>query len=56
MAMSAEYNSKFATLHRLWWRVHMSEKFSRGTINHKQTNERTNKPTNEVQNNFTRTF
>ena len=38
MAMSAEHRSKFAALHRQWWRLHMSEKFSSGTINSKQTN------------------
>ena len=26
MTMSAEYRSKFAALHRQWWRLHMSEK------------------------------
>ena len=30
MAVCAEHRSKFATLHRLWWHFHMSEKFSRG--------------------------
>ena len=28
MAISAEDRSKFAALHRLWWRLQMSEKFS----------------------------
>ena len=37
MAMSDEHRSKFAALHRQWWRLHMSEKFSSGTINPKQT-------------------
>ena len=37
MALSAEQWSKFAVLHRQWWRLHMSEKFSSGTINSKQT-------------------
>ena len=31
MAMSAEHRSKFAALHRWWWRLHLSEKFSSGT-------------------------
>ena len=31
MAMSAEHRSKFAVLHRQWWRLHISEKFSNGT-------------------------
>ena len=34
MAMSAEHKSKFAALHRC---LHMSEKFSSGTINSTQT-------------------
>ena len=38
MAMSAEHRSKFAALHRPWWRLYMSEKFSSGTKSHKQTN------------------
>ena len=38
MAMSAEHRSKFASLHRQGWRLHMSEKFSSGTINPKQKN------------------
>ena len=25
MAMSVEHRSKFAALHRQWWRLHMSE-------------------------------
>ena len=36
MATSAEHRSKFVTLHWQWWRLHMSEKFSSGTINPKQ--------------------
>ena len=40
MAMSAEHRSKFAALHRQWWRLHMSEKFSSGTINSKQPNKK----------------
>ena len=36
MAMSAEHRSKFAPLHRQTWRLHMSEKFSSGTINSKK--------------------
>ena len=31
--MSAEHRSKLAALHWQWWRLHMSEKFSSGTIN-----------------------
>ena len=31
MAMRAEYASKFAALHRQWWCLYMSEKFSSGT-------------------------
>ena len=31
MTISAEHRSKFAALHRLWWRINMSEKFSSGT-------------------------
>ena len=39
MAIIAEHiRSKFAALHRQWWRLHMSEKFSSGTKTHKQTN------------------
>ena len=34
MAMSAEHRSQFAALHRPWYRLHMSEKFSSGTKNH----------------------
>ena len=34
MAMSVEHSSKFAALHRQWWRLHMS-----GTENPKQTNK-----------------
>ena len=45
MAMSAEHRSKFAALYRQWWRLHMSETFSSGTINSKQTNKQTNKHT-----------
>ena len=37
MAMCAEHRSKFEVLCRWWWRLQMSEKFSRGTLNHKQT-------------------
>ena len=40
MAMSAEHSSKFAALHRLWWRLHMSEKFRVGRLTpNKQTNK-----------------
>ena len=35
MAMSAEYRSTFAALHRQWWRLHRSKKFLRGTKNSK---------------------
>ena len=38
MAMTTEHRSKFAALHRQWWRLHMSEKFSSGTKNPKQKN------------------
>ena len=30
MAMSAEHRSKFAALHRQWWRLYMSENFRSG--------------------------
>ena len=36
MAMSAEHWSKFAAYRQQWWRLHMSEKLSIGTINPKQ--------------------
>ena len=36
MAMSAE---QFAALHRQWLRLHLSEKFSSGNKNSKQTNK-----------------
>ena len=39
MAMSAEHRSKLAAVHRQWWRLHMSEKFSSGMKNPKQTNK-----------------
>ena len=26
MVMSAKHRSKFAAIHRLWWRIHLSEK------------------------------
>ena len=42
MTISAEHMSKFTALHRQWWRLHMSEKFSSGTINSIQP---TNQPT-----------
>ena len=44
MVMSANHTSKFAALHRQWWRLHMSEKFSNGTINSKQINKTKTKP------------
>ena len=34
MAMSAEHRSQFAALHRQWYRLNISEKFSSGTKNH----------------------
>ena len=37
MTMSTEDKSKVAALHWFWWRLHMCEKFSSGTINPKQT-------------------
>ena len=40
MAMSAEHRSKFAALHLQWWRLHMSEKFSSGTINSNLTKQK----------------
>ena len=43
MAVSAEYKSKCVALHRLWWRLQMSEKFSSGTKTPKQTYKQTNK-------------
>ena len=48
MVMSAEQRSKFAALHRQWWRLHMSEKFSSRTKNSK-TNKQTNKHTQTSQ-------
>ena len=42
MAMSAEQRSKFAALHRQWWRIHMSEQFSSETIISNQPNKQTN--------------
>ena len=41
-AMSTEHSSKFAALHRQWWRLHMSEKFSSGTINPTQNKQSKN--------------
>ena len=38
MVISAEHRSKFAALQRQSWRLQMSEKFSSGTKNSKQTN------------------
>ena len=38
MAINAEHRSKFATLHRQWWCLQMSEKFSSRSKNSKQTN------------------
>ena len=45
MAMSAEHRSKFVAIQPEWLRLHMSEKFSSGTINPKQTNKQANKRT-----------
>ena len=42
MAMNGDYRSKFTVLQRQWWRLHMSEKFSSGTINIKQSKKQTN--------------
>ena len=39
MAMRAEHMSNFAAVHRQWWRLHMSEIFSSGMKNPKQTNK-----------------
>ena len=39
MTMSAEHRSKFAALHQQCCRLHMSEKFSSGTLNFNQTNK-----------------
>ena len=39
VAMTAEHRSKFAALHWQWCRIHISEKFSSGTKNHRQTNK-----------------
>lgn len=35
-AVSADHRSNFTVLHREWWRVQLSEKFSRGTESTKQ--------------------
>ena len=40
MAVSAEHKLKFAALHRQWWRFQVSEKFSSGLKNSKQTNKK----------------
>ena len=42
MAISAEHRSKFAAFYRTWWGFKMSEKFSKGTKNPKQTNKKIN--------------
>ena len=39
MVISAEQRSQFTAHHRQWWRLQMSEKFSSGTKNSKQTNK-----------------
>ena len=41
MAISTEQRSKFAALHRQWWRLRMSEKLSSWTKNPKQTSKQT---------------
>ena len=43
MAMSSEHRSKFAALHRQWWRLQMREKFSSGTKNPKTNNKKQTK-------------
>ena len=50
MAMSAERWSKFAALHWLCWRLHMSEKFSSGTINKPKTNKTNQQSDESVEN------
>ena len=47
MVISAEHRSKFAALHRQWWRLQISEQFLRGTQNPK-TNKQTNKQVIEM--------
>ena len=37
IVICAGHRSKFEVLRRWWWRLQMSEKFSNGTLNHKQT-------------------
>ena len=37
--VSSKGHSKFEALHRYWWRLHMSKKFSSGTKNPKQNNK-----------------
>ena len=37
LALKAEYRSNFEAINRYWLRLHMSGKFSSGTLNHKQT-------------------
>ena len=46
MAMSAEHKPEFAAFHRQWLRLHMSEEFSGGMKNPKQTKEK-NKQTHK---------
>ena len=53
MAISAEHRSKFAALQRQYWRLHMNEKFSRGSINPLQTNKKT-EPQQTLRNNTIR--
>ena len=53
MAISAEHTSKFAALHRQWWRLQMSEKFSSGMKNSRQTNQHR---IGEVPNAYTQLF
>ena len=38
MGISSEHKSKYAALYRQLWRLQMSEQFSSGTENSKQTN------------------
>ena len=40
MVVGAEHRSTFAVLHRNWWRLHVSVKFSSGTNNPKQANKK----------------
>ena len=42
MAISAEHRSNFEAFHRTYFGLQMSEKFSSGTKNPKQTNKKIN--------------